>query len=110
MEGKVRKPTTEGTPQGGIISPTLCNVALNGLEEFVKSGIKHPGKSAGMKIIRYADDIVITGSNKEILEECRKLLEKFLSERGLELNKLKTRITNIEKGIDLLGFNIIRKP
>lgn len=110
MEGKVKKPTDEGTPQGGIISPMLCNVALNGLEGHIKNSMKRLGKSAKIKIIRYADDIVITGASETILEECRTLLEEFLAIRGLELNKLKTRISNIEKGIDLLGFNIIRKP
>lgn len=109
MEGKVKKPTTEGTPQGGIISPMLCNIALNGMERHIKDNMKHLGKSAKIKIIRYADDIVITGATEEILKMCKKLLEEFLAKRGLELNKLKTRISNIEKGIDLLGFNLVRK-
>lgn len=110
MEKKISKPTNEGTPQGGIISPMLCNIALNGLERYIKDEMKHLGKSAKIKIIRYADDIVITGANEEILMKCKKLLESFLAKRGLELNKIKTKITNIEKGIDLLGFNIVRKP
>lgn len=102
-----KEDTVEGTPQGGIISPMLCNVALNGLEKFIKTNMT--GKSLKIKIIRYADDLVVTGATKEILVQCQKLVEQFIAIRGLELNQLKTRITNIETGIDLLGFNIVRK-
>lgn len=105
-KGKVS--TTEmGTPQGGVISPLLGNIALNGLEETI---INHPEikkeKRSKVKIVRYADDIVITGATPEILEKCKAILEKFIAERGLELNQTKTRIVNIREGIDLLGFTI----
>lgn len=109
FEGKY-SPTEVGTPQGGIISPLLCNVALNGLEEWIKD---HPEikaiKAPKIKIIRYADDIALTGDSKEILEICRRIISEFIKERGLELHETKTKITHIEEGIDLLGFNIRRQ-
>ena len=112
IQNKVYSKTEEGTPQGGIISPTLCNVALNGLEEAIKRHFEKQKKknNAKIKVIRYADDVVITGKDRETLEECKKIMENFIKERGLELNQGKTRITNIEDGINLLGFHIIRKP
>lgn len=110
MTGKVKIDSEEGTPQGGIISPMLANIALNGLEEEIKNNpsIKKI-KQNKIKIIRYADDIVITGATKEILVTCQHILECFLAKRGLELNQGKTRISDIEEGIDLLGFNIRRQ-
>lgn len=102
--------TEEGTPQGGIISPTLCNIALNGLEETIKNSVKWEKKvSPGIKIIRYADDIVITGKSRETLEIILPKLKEFLTIRGLTLSEEKTKITPIEQGIDLLGFNIRRQ-
>jgi len=105
----VFSPTTEGTPQGGIISPTLCNIALNGLEEHIcQNNPKKKGISPGVHLIRYADDMIITGKNKEICLKNKELVEKFLKERGLELNEKKTKITHIREGFDFLGFNIRR--
>lgn len=62
--------TTEGTPQGGIISPILCNIALNGIEEKIMAteGLKK-GISPGIHLIRYADDMIVTGKNEEILKK-----------------------------------------
>lgn len=109
---RIWKSTDEGTPQGGIISPTLCNIALNGLEKVIKEvrGRSSTGHSPLIKIIRYADDIVITGKDKTMLEECKQQLREFLIVRGLTLNEEKTKIVNIEEGIDFLGFNIRRQP
>jgi len=89
----------------------LCNIALNGLENAIKENpaIKLE-KTPKIKVVRYADDIVITGNNPMILDKCKLILEEFLMERGLELNQNKTRITQIKDGIDLLGFNIRRLP
>ena len=90
--------STEGTPQGGIMSPTLCNVALNGLEETIKKAnplIK--GISQGVNVIRYADDMIITARTQEVAIKNKEILAKFLSERGLELNDKKTFITHIKK-------------
>ncbi|WP_250499741.1 group II intron reverse transcriptase/maturase [Caballeronia sp. GAWG1-5s-s] len=103
--------TEAGTPQGGIISPTLANVTLNGLEREL---IAHLGAKFGIakakklkvNVVRYADDFVITGDSKEILEnEVRPWVEAFLAVRGLQLSEAKTRITHIDEGFDFLGWN-----
>lgn len=101
--------TTEGTPQGGIMSPSLSNVALNGIEKLMKE--KFPmirGISQGVHVIRYADDMVITGKTEEIILKSRDILATFLAVRGLELSTKKTLITHIRDGFDFLGFNIRR--
>ena len=103
--------TEEGTPQGGIISPTLANVTLNGLESGLHAHLRErmgKTKAAGLKVnvVRYADDFVITGSSKELLEEeVKPWVEGFLKERGLELSMEKTRIVHINEGFDFLGWN-----
>lgn len=103
-------PTEEGTPQGGIISPVLANLALDGLQGCLKkrfSSRKPTGDASKVNLIRYADDFVITGSSKELLEnEVKPLVEEFLAERGLQLSAEKTRITSIEEGFDFLGQNV----
>ena len=82
----------EGTPQGGISSPVLANFALDGLDRRLRE--RYPlrgkgsdrGRKAGVHLVRYADDFIITGKTKELLEdEVRPLVESFLCERGLEL-------------------------
>jgi RNA-directed DNA polymerase len=108
MEDKALHPTEAGTPQGGIISPTLANMTLDGLESTLyrrfKKGKRNPHK---INLIRYADDFVITGATKEVLEkEVRPVVEEFLAQRGLTLSPEKTRITHIDEGFDFLGFNI----
>jgi RNA-directed DNA polymerase len=118
MDKHVFHETTEGTPQGGIISPALANGALDGLERVLNG--KYPSKtrlkSLGDKIpslnfIRYADDFVITSKSKELLEgEIKPLIEQFLQERGLELSPTKTVITHVEEGFDFLGQNVRRYP
>lgn len=101
--------TDEGTPQGGIIPPVLCNIALNGLEKLImEANPNKRGISAGVHVIRYADDIVVTGKSEEILKKIKNLMIPFLKERGLELSEKKTRIVNIKEGFDFLGFNIRR--
>ena len=103
--------TEAGTPQGGIISPTLANVTLNGLERELiahfdaKFGIVK-AKKLKVNVVRYADDFVITGDSKELLEsEVRPWVEAFLAVRGLQLSGEKTRITHIDDGFDFLGWN-----
>lgn len=99
----------EGTPQGGIISPTLCNIALNGIEKQIKKANPlRKGISPGVHVIRYADDMVITGKSQEIVIKCKQILTEFLKEKGLELNEKKTLVTHIKTGFDFLGFNIRR--
>jgi RNA-directed DNA polymerase len=116
MEKHVRHETTDGTPQGGIISPVLCNCALDGLGRLLKE--KYPtgtrlrslgGKYPAVNLIRYADDFVITGKTKELLEgEIKPLVEQFLRERGLELSPTKTVVTHVTQGFDFLGQNVRR--
>ncbi|MFM0120133.1 group II intron reverse transcriptase/maturase [Paraburkholderia sp. RL18-101-BIB-B] len=103
--------TEAGTPQGGIISPTLANVTLNGLEQDLalhlgaKLGLVKAEKSK-VNVVRYADDFVITGISKELLEnEVRPRVEAFLAARGLQLSEEKTRVTHIDDGFDFLGWN-----
>jgi RNA-directed DNA polymerase len=118
MEKHVLHETTDGTPQGGIISPALSNCALDGLERLLKEKFptKKPlssfgGKFSCVNLIRYADDFIITGRTKELLEgEIKPLVEQFLQERGLELSSAKTVITHVEKGFDFLGQNVRKYP
>jgi RNA-directed DNA polymerase len=96
-------PTESGTPQGGIISPVIANMALDGLEAILKEKFK------GRKVnyTRYADDFIITGESKELLEnEVKPTVTEFLKTRGLQLSEEKTFITHISQGFDFLGFNI----
>ncbi|MEQ5838397.1 group II intron reverse transcriptase/maturase [Paraburkholderia acidicola] len=103
--------TEAGTPQGGIISPTLANVTLNGLEQGLDAHLRAKYKTATVKklkvnVVRYADDFVITGDSKELLEqEVRPWVEAFLAVRGLQLSEEKTRVTHIDDGFDFLGWN-----
>lgn len=97
-------PTDDGTPQGGIISPVLANLVLDGLEKQLRT---RKGQQGLINIVRYADDFIITGKSKELLEnKVKPLVEKHLKERGLELSTEKTKITHIEEGFDFLGQNI----
>jgi RNA-directed DNA polymerase len=95
--------TKEGTPQGGVISPTLANIALNGLERVIKAAA---GKRDKVNIIRYADDFIVTGISCEVLVRMKLVIESFLAERGLKLSEKKTSITSIYDGFDFLGFNV----
>jgi RNA-directed DNA polymerase len=110
MEKNVLHPTEAGTPQGGIASPILANMALDGLEAFLNDHYPKPtkrGRNAKINFVRYADDFVISGSSKELLEdEIKPLVEQFLRERGLELSQEKTVITPIHDGFDFLGQNV----
>lgn len=103
--------TDEGTMQGGIISPTLANMALDGLSELLATKNKRVNRknerySPMVNMVRYADDFIITGRTKETLEDIKPILVEFLSEKGLELSEEKTLITHIDDGFDFLGFNI----
>lgn len=103
--------TKEGTPQGGIISPTLANIALDGLEKVLHDHFGRPNTKKSYKhkvnYVRYADDFIITGISKELLEnEVKPLVDKFFKERGLSLSIEKTLITHIDRGFDFLGQNV----
>jgi len=101
-------PTEAGTPQGGIISPTLANMVLDGLQPLLKKAFWRSGLNPDkVNIIRYADDFVVTGLNRDILtNKARPLIEQFLAERGLMLSPEKTKITHIDEGFDFLGMNV----
>ena len=111
VENRNLFPTEAGTPQGGIISPTLANLTLDGLERLLKATFRSKvvgGKRTNPKanLVRYADDFIITGHSKELLEdEVKPLVEQFLRDRGLQLSPEKTCITHIEQGFDFLGQN-----
>lgn len=97
-------PTKTGTPQGGIASPTLANMTLDGLESTIKSAVPIGSK---VNVIRYADDLLVTGKSKELLEESIiPVVSDFLKERGLELSEEKTKIERIEDGFDFLGQHL----
>lgn len=112
MENHILSPTKAGTPQGGIISPTVATMALDGLQARLTQEITGTGRKRycnRLNFVRYADDFIVTGNSKEFLEqEVRPLIEAFLAERGLSLSTEKTRVTAIEEGFDFLGINIRR--
>jgi RNA-directed DNA polymerase len=104
MEEGIVYPTEAGTPQGGIASPVLANMALDGLEQIAQRATTQNQK---VNVVRYADDFIITGASKEVLEmQVKPAVVAFLRERGLELSEEKTRITHIDDGFDFLGFNV----
>jgi RNA-directed DNA polymerase len=110
LEQQVHHPTTTGTPQGGVISPALMNLTLDGMEPLLA---KHfpPNSGKLVNLVRYADDFIITGKSKEILEnEVNPLVANFLKERGLRLSESKTRITHITEGFVFLGMHIRKYP
>jgi RNA-directed DNA polymerase len=106
-------PTKSGTPQGGVISPIIANMVLDGMEKIIQEKYwKSPRGYIGVQynkqkvnLIRYADDFIVTAKTKEVAEEVKELISEFLAERGLELSKEKTLITHIDKGFDFLGWN-----
>lgn len=102
--------TESGTPQGGIISPTLANLALDGLEPLLRERFGANNRKSGIRpmvnLVRYADDFIITGSSQELLaNEVVPMVRTFLAERGLRLSEAKTRIVSIDRGFDFLGWN-----
>lgn len=105
-------PTEEGTPQGGLISPVLLNVALHGLEEA--AGVRYRKLSTRAAesterspvLIRYADDLVVMCHSRDRAEQVKAQLAAWLAPRGLAFNEDKTRIVSIDDGFDFLGFNV----
>jgi group II intron reverse transcriptase/maturase len=103
VEDRKLFPTDAGTPQGGIISPTLANLVLDGMERMLDS----LPRRAKVNFIRYADDFVVTADRKELLEtRIKPMIAEFLKERGLMLSDSKTKITHIADGFDFLGWNV----
>ena len=107
MERGLFHDTDSGTPQGGVISPLLANIALHGMEAAV--GVKYisRGDNVGKRcLIRYADDFVVFCENEEDARAARTELSVWLASRGLALSDEKTRISHLSDGFDFLGFNI----
>ncbi|MGL5575326.1 MAG: group II intron reverse transcriptase/maturase [Sarcina sp.] len=104
---------TDGTPQGGIISPILANMTLDGIDELLdkkywsnsKGSISVKYNKHKVNFIRYADDFIITADTEEIAKEIKEEIKSFLNVRGLELSDEKTLITKVEDGFDFLGWN-----
>jgi len=97
--------TEAGTPQGGIISPLLANMTLDGLETAIAAVI--PKRGAKVNMVRYADDLIITGASPALLKEkVIPVVTGFLAERGLILSEEKTHLRHINEGFDFLGVNI----
>src|SRR6516162_11716819 len=112
LEEGVRFDTTEGTPQGGIISPVLANRTLDGLQALLAEHFpRRHSRTSKVHLVRYADDFIITGTSRELLQQqVMPLVAHFLKERGLELSHEKTRITHIDDGFDFLGQTVRRYP
>jgi len=113
--GKGFAPTGEGTPQGGVISPLLLNIALHGLEEA--AGVRYKtGSHAGEvrdgcpALTRYADDLVVCCHSRQQAEQVRARLAEWLEPRGLAFNEAKTRIVHLSEGFGFLGFDLRRHP
>lgn len=113
MEEGMHYDSLSGTPQGGIISPTLMNLTLDGLESLLRrhfpQQVNRKGKMHYPKVnlIRYADDLLVTGESEELLEkQVKPLVETFLAERGLHLSPKKTKVVHIDEGFDFLGQNV----
>jgi RNA-directed DNA polymerase len=114
IEDGILAPTREGTPQGGVISPLILNVALHGLEEAAGVRYVASGKTAGDTrprspvVVRYADDLVACCHSREQAEQVKAQLAEWLAPRGLAFNEGKTRIVHLTEGFDFLGFNVRR--
>lgn len=102
-----------GTPQGGLLSPLLANIALTGMEDYLgisyhkvnrKNGSTTYNSRGDYRMVRYADDFVIFAKSKEEIERVYDILDPYLKERGLTLAEDKTRIVHISEGFDFLGF------
>jgi RNA-directed DNA polymerase len=108
-------PTDEGTPQGGVISPLIFNIALHGME--AAAGVtyrwdpyrKSEASVSGTPVlVRYADDFVALCDSREQAEQVKTRLTPWLASRGLAFNEDKTRVVYLDEGLDFLGFNIRR--
>ncbi len=119
LDGKELFPTEAGTPQGGVLSPLLANIALHGFEATIRAAFPtksrriHPWKPI---VVRYADDFVALHEDVEVIEQVRQLAAQWLAGMGLELKPSKTRITHTLReyqgsvGFDFLGFHVRQYP
>lgn len=109
MENYQFAPTIAGTPQGGIISPLLANIALHGIEDVLNISYDKYGRlhqKSEYALVRYADDFVICAKSEESCTKAKEIISNWLNIRGLKLSEAKTKIVSIEQGFDFLGFNI----
>jgi RNA-directed DNA polymerase len=112
--GKGFAPTEQGTPQGGVISPLILNVALHGLEEaagvrYCDTGSHTVNAARGTPIlVRYADDLVACCYSQQQAEQVKAQLADWLAPRGLAFNEDKTRIVSLDEGFSFLGFTLRR--
>jgi len=111
MENQKFQASDIGTPQGGIISPLLANIALDGMEGYLYKKLREKGyrshdiRRGQTRVVRYADDFVIMHEKKEVIEDSKQIIAEWLKERGLELSEEKTKIVHSTEGFDFLGFN-----
>jgi RNA-directed DNA polymerase len=121
MDRNVFNETDEGTPQGGLLSPLLANIALHGMEKALgisyktvhgttKRGkpISYTNAKGKYRLVRFADDFVIFAQSKEDIMKVYEILKPYLNERGLVLAEDKTKITHLSHGFDFLGFHCRR--
>ena len=106
--------STAGTPQGGVISPLLANIALHGMEAAVGVAYKWHRNSYEIRskraLVRYADDFVIFAETREDAKAAQLDVARWLADRGLELSQEKTRLRHLTEGFDFLGFNVRQYP
>lgn len=125
MDGQELFPSSEGVPQGGVISPLLANIALHGLEIKLKQSFPHQKYEGGKVVchtwkpgfVRYADDLVILHRDLGVIQKCQEITQQWLREMGLTLSAQKTRICHTlyqvgeeKPGFDFLGFNVRQYP
>src|SRR5258708_5232635 len=114
LEGVEFSPTEAGTPQGGVVSPLLANIALHGLEE-VAAKVCHKKREQPV-LIRYADDFLIFHPEKDMLEKATEAVTSWLKDMGLSLSPKKTRVTHTlhpyegNVGFNFLGFTVRQFP
>lgn len=121
MDNGIFNATEAGTPQGGVISPLLANIALDGMIRLIDSKFPKKGSATQAKVIRYADDFVVISPHLEIIQQCQVVIEEWLKPIGLELKPAKTRICHtlreieingekVAPGFDFLGWNFRQYP
>jgi len=125
LDGETLFPTNEGTPQGGVISSLLANIALHGMEQrinqaFPKKVIWSKNKVIGLRnpahFVRYADDFVLLHESLEVVQQCQEIIAEWLQQMGLELKPSKTKLTHTlnqhegQVGFNFLGFTVRQYP
>ncbi|MFM6454272.1 MAG: group II intron reverse transcriptase/maturase [Planktothrix sp.] len=121
MDNGIFETTEAGTLQGGVISPLLANIALDGMIKFVEQKFPKRKGTVQAKVIRYADDFIVVSPQLEIIQQCQSVIEEWLKPIGLELKPAKTRICHtlreikindekVKPGFDFLGWNFRQYP